>query len=401
MGGTNGRGGLGTLLAEALADEERRLAALEARLVALRGGPVVESPASDSTQAIWASLAERGPSALGPAPAPMAEVDVDEGHDDASGHHHEQAHDDDADDWAALAAEAPPAPPPSPSPAGEDDPRLEAARRLLAESGQGLQELRACLSRAPGWEEGGARPADDADDADDAADAADADDEQGFWSADDQAPAPRPAPARERAPAPRPRDVEPARFGLDRAFRGADPQEPAWAQALRQGQGQELEVLGRVEELLIELGKTVAAVLERGRPAPDQTAAEVRAQRAEQERDALREEVAARADRIARLEALVEQVLSAAPADPSPPPPPALTPRGTRRPPAPSEALRRALLASPEASSAASRQALEALRPVADEERAALRRDLLASGARQRQLVEEQAALLERLARLL
>ncbi|MBX3262919.1 MAG: extensin family protein [Labilithrix sp.] len=170
MGGTNGGGGLGTLLAEALADEERRLAALEARLVALRGGPVVESPASDSTQAIWASLAERGPSALGPAPAPMAEVDVDEGHDDASGHHHEQAHDDDADDWAALAAEAPPAPPAS----GEDDPRLEAARRLLAESGQGLQELRACLSRAPGWEEGGARPVDDADDA---ADADDADDE--------------------------------------------------------------------------------------------------------------------------------------------------------------------------------------------------------------------------------
>ncbi|MBX3470151.1 MAG: hypothetical protein KF878_25025 [Planctomycetes bacterium] len=394
MGGTNGGGGLGTLLAEALADEERRLAALEARLVALRGGPVVESPASDSTQAIWASLAERGPSALGPAPAPMAEVDVDEGHDDASGHHHEQAHDDDADDWAALAAEAPPAPPAS----GEDDPRLEAARRLLAESGQGLQELRACLSRAPGWEEGGARPVDDADDA---ADADDADDEQGFWSADDQAPAPRPAPARERAPAPRPRDVEPARFGLDRAFRGADAQEPAWAQALRQGHGQELEVLGRVEELLIELGKTVAAVLERSRPAADPAAAEVRAQRAEQERDALREEVAARAVRIARLEALVEQVLSAAPADPSPPTLPALTPRGTRRPPAPSEALRRALLASPEASSAASRQALEALRPVADEERAALRRDLLASGARQRQLVEEQAALLERLARLL
>ncbi|MCO5170054.1 MAG: hypothetical protein M9894_27275 [Planctomycetes bacterium] len=392
MGGTNGSGELGTLLAQALADEERRLEALEARLAALRGGAaVVETPASESTRAIWVSLAERAPAAA-PEPEPAPDEPAPEP---------VSIEDDDADDWAALAAHLDPAEealeePAAPPDAPEDDPRLEAARRLLAESGQGLQQLRACLARAPGW--GEAPPSEPAPPAEDEPD------EGAFWSDDDDdAPAPRAEPpVRERAPAPRPREVEPARFGLERAFR-ADGQEPAWAQALRERQGQELDVLQRVEELLIELGKTVAAVLERARPAPELAEAEARAARAEQERDALRAEVAARAARIARLEALVEQVLSAAPAAPSPPPPPAtVTPRGTRRPTPPSEALRRALLSSPAASSSTSRLAVDALRPAAtDDERAALRRDLLASGARQRQLGDEQASLLERLARLL
>lgn len=418
MGGTNGSA-LGALLAEALAEEERRLAALEARLAALRGGKVGTTAASDSTQAIWAALADSSPAeAEAPPAAPPAPPERDDDEElraaaDAA----------DAADWAALSgveeagspapAELPDVPLDEPAAGQLDDPRLEAARRLLAESGQGLRQLEACLSRAPAWDDSEA-PADERD---------------AFWSAadghapaaasdavDDDPPPPPPVPARERAAGPRPRDVEASRFGLERAFGGGDggavqDREPAWARALREDHARGLEALARVEELLVELGKTVAAVLERSASAPPpqrrERELEERAARAERERDDLRRIVAERSQRIARLEALVEQVMAA----PGPAvPPPSLvqpvttaTPRGSRRPPAaPSEALRRTLLASPEASNTASRRALEALRPVvADDERARLRAALVQIGARHQQLVEEHAALLERLVKLL
>ncbi len=520
MGGVNGSSGssgsgpaLGALLAEALAEEERRLAALEARLAALRARP--GAAASDSTQAIWAALAEPAQSPRAaptqspfaePAPATCADEPADLGDAPRDDDRAADDEDDDAEqraaddaDWAALSGDdedAPPAPLTSSAAveraavdeayeaaaAAVDDPRLEAARRLLAESGEGLQQLKACLSRAPVWEdpveptgEGDAfwgegrgdddeqvevveAPATDDDDLDgEASGPRGAGDESlpgradvaarpasgarrthptderepyehGRPDADDpdeDDAAPSPVPARERASGPRPRDVEATRYGLERAFRGdapagSDPdREPAWARALRDDHGRGLDALARVEELLVELGKTVAAVLERStsRPRPDPDAGarerelEARAARAERDRDDLRRAVAERSQRIARLEALVEQVMtSPAPSVPPPPPPPparpqqpVATPRGSRRlaAAAPSEALRRTLLASPEASNAASRRALEALRPLADDDRARLRAALVQIGARHQQLVEEHAALLERLVKLL
>ncbi len=483
MGGTNGSApALGALLSEALAEEERRLAALEARLAALRQRPGAAAPASDSTQAIWAALAV--PAAGAPA-APEPDLDAGLADPEPSASDHDDVEQQAADDadWAALSgaderaegedaersttarrADDVLAPPSSGASSGAtaravvadyeaaaaavDDPRLEAARRLLAESGQGLQQLKACLSRAPAWEDPddptapAAAPfwrADDDPRADDGradegvdpwADVARGDAAVADHEDDDDDRAPPPVPARERASGPRPRDVEAARFGLERAFRGDAPAtdhvEPAWAGALRDEQARGLDALARVEELLVELGKTMAAVLERGAvlARPD---LEERAARAERERDELRHVVAERSQRIARLEALVEQVLTSPGPAPAPPPrvptltpratrrppaeppvlvQPAVTPRGVRRPAAPSEALRRSLLASPEASNAASRRALEALRPIAqaqadDADRARLRAALVQIGARHQQLVEEHAALLERLVKLL
>lgn len=443
-------GSLGALLQEALADEERRLELLEARLSTLREQQQQPTPsASDSTQAIWAALATgSGRSASAPQAAPVTptapppepvaeEVKPEDAQREAAA---------DAEDWAALASPERIASEPSATAyaaaaaAVEDegaapgvDPRLEAARRLLHESGQGLQELKAVLARVPGWDDAPARPAETTA-------AEDEEREETFWSPPGSQPrvedddggedededevevevevsAPPEVPARDRPT--RTRSGDPSLFALDRAFRGDAPAwdgEPAWARDLRERQERGGEVLARVEELLLELGKTIATVLEakgeHERARGDPTALEARAERAERECEGLRRAVAERASRIARLEALVEQVMVGPVSTPAAAPRshPALqaatpTPRGTRRgapAPGPSEALRRTLLAQPGRSGEASRRALQALEPIAEEgDRARLRQALAAIGARHRELVEEHAALLDRLVRLL
>jgi hypothetical protein len=408
-------GSLGALLQEALADEERRLELLEARLASLReqqAAPAPAASASDSTQAIWAALAVgpgRAPSAPAAAPEPAPPEDVAPEEEAAA----------DAEDWAALAS--PERQPSEPSatayaaaaaavedgsapPATPDlDPRLEAARRLLLQSGQGLQELKTVLARVPGWDD--ASPA-----ADEPTDEREERDDE-FWSSqsapvsdDDEAPPPE-VPARDRPTRTRASDA--AAFGLERAFRGEAPApasggEPGWARDLRERQERGIEVLGRVEELLLELGKTIATVLEaKSGHARGDAALEARAERAERECEALRRAVAERAARIARLEALVEQVMvsPAAPPAPAPALTPLTTPRGTRRAspaPGPSEALRRTLLGSPAQSTEASRRALAALEPIADEgDRARLRQSLAALGAQHAQLLDRLVRLLE------
>lgn len=214
---------LDALLRDALAAEDARLAALEARVTALRRAPHRADPTPAPPAPRHAPAPEKAPEK---AKDGTTKVDL-KAHPGHAGDLEAAllarvarakmtGHGPGYEDTVPIRDRHEPARADEPAAPDLDDERLEAARRILLESSQSLAELRACLA--------GVTP--------------------------DEAAQP------------------PARGPLPPAVA------PPWALELVEGVATIHGALARLEQLLVEVGRAVAAVLERSRPcAPAQAAA--------------------------------------------------------------------------------------------------------------------------------